>query len=45
MTTTKESVALKEEAAALDKKPAGLTADDRDKALFQDAFAQTGETL
>ena len=103
MTTKKESVALKEEAAALGKKSAGLTEDkleqvtggswedkfeqgydqlhhdldvatyfgefckklvngekvearqyynsiksnlnDRDKALFQDAFAQTGETL
>ena len=103
MKTKKESVALKEESAALDKKPAGLTEDkleqvtggswedkfeqgydqlqhdldvaayfgefckklmngekeaarkyynsiksnlnDRDKALFQDAFAQTGETL
>lgn len=45
MKTQKESVALKEESAALDKKPAGLTEDDRDKALFQDAFAQTGETL
>lgn len=103
MTTKKESVALKEEAAALEKKSAGLTEDkleqvtggswedkfeqgydqlqhdldvatyfgefckklvngekaearqyynsiksnlnDRDKALFQDAFAQFGESL
>ena len=45
MTTKKESAALKEEAAALDKKSAGLTENDRDKVLFQHAFAQTGESL